>query len=87
MALPPGFYPKGEKGKVCRFKKAIYGLKQLPRAWFDKFSTAISQVGFVRSTFDHSVFIKRDGGIGAMGLVQWASWYVNRAGIGLTRDG
>lgn len=62
MALPPGFYPKGGKGKVCRLKKAIVGLKQSPRAWFDKFSTAISQVGFVRSTFDHSVFIKRDGG-------------------------
>lgn len=25
---PPGFIPQGEKGKVCRLKKAIYGLKQ-----------------------------------------------------------
>ena len=28
MLPPPGFIPQGEKGKVCRLKKAIYGLKQ-----------------------------------------------------------
>lgn len=23
--------------ELCKFKKAIYGLKQSPRTWFDKF--------------------------------------------------
>ena len=32
---------KGELQKVCRLKKSLYGFKQSPRAWFDKFSKAI----------------------------------------------
>ena len=32
MEQPPGFVAQGEFGKVCRLHKAIYGLKQSPRA-------------------------------------------------------
>ena len=32
MEQPPGFVAQGESGKVCRLHKAIYGLKQSPRA-------------------------------------------------------
>ena len=32
MEQPPGFVVQGESGKVCRLHKAIYGLKQSPRA-------------------------------------------------------
>uniref|UniRef100_A0A2N9E974 Uncharacterized protein n=1 Tax=Fagus sylvatica TaxID=28930 RepID=A0A2N9E974_FAGSY len=39
MAQPPGFESKGEC--VCHLKKSIYGLKQSPRAWFDKFNDII----------------------------------------------
>ena len=35
MEQPPGFVAQGEIGKVCRFRKSLYGLKQSPRAWFD----------------------------------------------------
>jgi hypothetical protein len=35
MAQPPRFESKGEY--VCHLKKSIYGLKQSPRGWFDKF--------------------------------------------------
>ncbi|KAL0286146.1 UNVERIFIED_CONTAM: Retrovirus-related Pol polyprotein from transposon RE2 [Sesamum angustifolium] len=36
---------RGEKQRmVCKLKKAIYGLKQSPRAWFDKFSRIIVYV-------------------------------------------
>uniref|UniRef100_A0A2N9HKE0 Integrase catalytic domain-containing protein n=1 Tax=Fagus sylvatica TaxID=28930 RepID=A0A2N9HKE0_FAGSY len=43
MAQPPGFESKGEY--VCHLKKSIYGLKQSPRAWFDKFSKAVVSHG------------------------------------------
>jgi len=45
MEQPPGYVAQGET-KICRLKKAIYRLKQTPRAWFEKFSLAISSIGF-----------------------------------------
>uniref|UniRef100_A0A2N9GH48 Integrase catalytic domain-containing protein n=1 Tax=Fagus sylvatica TaxID=28930 RepID=A0A2N9GH48_FAGSY len=57
MAQPPGFESKGEC--VCHLKKSIYGLKQSPRAWFDKFSKAVVSHGMTRSQADHSVFFKK----------------------------
>ncbi|XP_057443884.1 uncharacterized protein LOC130736046 [Lotus japonicus] len=33
MEQPPGLAAQGELGKVCRLKKSLYGLKQLPRAF------------------------------------------------------
>ena len=42
---------------MCKLKKAIYGLKQSPRAWFDKFSQVVFVARFRRSQADHSVFV------------------------------
>ncbi|KAG8488664.1 hypothetical protein CXB51_016731 [Gossypium anomalum] len=38
MQQPPGYVQYGSNGKplVCHLKKALYGLRQAPRAWFDK---------------------------------------------------
>ncbi|KAL5705661.1 hypothetical protein ACHQM5_023936 [Ranunculus cassubicifolius] len=41
MDQPLGYVMEGHSGIVCRLKKAIYGLKQSPRAWFDKFSSVV----------------------------------------------
>jgi hypothetical protein len=30
--IPPGFNSRETKGKVCKMKKSLYGLKQSPRA-------------------------------------------------------
>uniref|UniRef100_A0A2N9EKK0 Integrase catalytic domain-containing protein n=1 Tax=Fagus sylvatica TaxID=28930 RepID=A0A2N9EKK0_FAGSY len=57
MTQPPGFESTGEC--VCHLKKSIYGLKQSPRAWFDKFSKAVVSHGMTRSQADHSVFFKK----------------------------
>lgn len=40
MKLPPGFRAS-DPNKVCRLHKAIYGLRQAPRAWFAKLTTAL----------------------------------------------
>ena len=58
MEPPLSYVAQGET-KVCRLKKAIYGLKQSRRAWFEKFSLTISGFGFRRCHSDHSVFVRR----------------------------
>jgi hypothetical protein len=57
MAQLPGFESKGEC--VCHLKKSIYGLKQFPRAWFDKFSKAVVSYGMTRNQADYSIFFKK----------------------------
>ena len=58
MDLPPGLHTSSENRLVCRLKKAIYGLKQSPRAWYGKLSTALNRIGFKRSAADSSMFTK-----------------------------
>ena len=56
MEQPPKFVAQRESGKVCRLHKAIYDLKQSPRAWFGKFSEVVLKFGLQRCHSDHSVF-------------------------------
>ena len=56
MEQPLGFVVQGEIGKVCRFQKSLYGLKQSPCAWFGKFSHTVEKFGLQKSKSDHSVF-------------------------------
>ena len=42
---------------VCKFKKAIYGLNQSLRAWFEKSSRVVSKCGLQQCHSDHSIFI------------------------------
>jgi hypothetical protein len=43
---------------VCKFKKAIYSLKQASHAWFEKFSVVISSLGFVSTNHVSVIFVK-----------------------------
>lgn len=42
---------------VCRLRKARYGLKQSPWAWYDRFSAFRFEQGFKSSTADPSLFV------------------------------
>ena len=59
MEQPPGYVAQGESSEVCLLKKAIYGLKQSPRAWFHKFSQLLFSYGFVSTVSDPTVLRKR----------------------------
>nr|KYP57489.1 Retrovirus-related Pol polyprotein from transposon TNT 1-94 [Cajanus cajan] len=54
MDHPPGFIASGETHLVLR--RSLYGLKQSPRAWFGRFSSALIEFGVTRCEADHSVF-------------------------------
>lgn len=59
MTIPPGIpLPADFKGShpVCRLIKSLYGLRQAPREWFDKFAAAILTYGFTQSKSDNSLF-------------------------------
>ena len=61
MKQPEGFSVKGKKELVCNLKKSLYGLKQSPRMWYQKFDTCIQGLGFVRRNVDHYVYYKQVG--------------------------
>ena len=59
MEQPPGYVAQGKSTQVCLLKKAIYGLKQSPRAWFHKFSQLLIGYGFLSAVSDPTVMRKR----------------------------
>eukprot|EP00253_Pinus_taeda_P011306 PITA_11306 len=61
MKQPEGFAVKGKKELVCKLKNSMYGLKQSPRMWYQKFDTFIQGLGFTRSKADHCVYFKLIG--------------------------
>ena len=56
MEQSPRFVAQGVSGLVCRLCHSLYGLKQSPQAWFDRFNFVVQEFGMTRSTLDHSVF-------------------------------
>jgi hypothetical protein len=61
MKQPEGYVVKGKKELVCKLKKSLYGLKQSPRMWYQKFDTYMMGLGFTRSKEDHCVYSKLIG--------------------------
>ncbi|GJV53902.1 putative ribonuclease H-like domain-containing protein [Tanacetum coccineum] len=45
--------------KVYKVEKALYGLHQAPRAWYETLSTYLLDNGFYRGQIDKTLFIKR----------------------------
>ena len=46
MAQPEGFIKVGKEDYVLRLKKALYRLKQAPRAWNYKLDYTLNSMGF-----------------------------------------
>ncbi|KAM1806086.1 hypothetical protein ACFX11_029271 [Malus domestica] len=63
MIQPPGFVDSNHPQHVCKLKRSLYGLKQAPRAWYEAFYKAILSLGFLASSSDTGLFIKKDSTI------------------------
>lgn len=57
----PGFIAAEHEGKALRLRKALYGLRQAPRAWNVKLDTSLSQLGFARCSSDHNIYTRGKG--------------------------
>ncbi|XP_019086237.1 PREDICTED: uncharacterized protein LOC109126826 [Camelina sativa] len=53
---PLGFVDRDRPHYVCRLHKALYGVKQAPRAWYQELRSYLLTLGFVNSVADTSLF-------------------------------
>ncbi|GJT97208.1 putative ribonuclease H-like domain-containing protein [Tanacetum coccineum] len=59
---PPVFEDPDNPDKVYKVVKALYGLHQAPRAWYDTLATYLLSNGFQRGQIDQTLFIKSQKG-------------------------
>nr|GEX12069.1 putative ribonuclease H-like domain-containing protein [Tanacetum cinerariifolium] len=59
---PTGFEDLDYPNKVYKVVKAIYGLHQAPRAWYETLANYLLENNFQRGKIDHTLFIKRQKG-------------------------
>ena len=52
MSQPQGYIIAQHPDYVCRLHKSIYGLKQAPKAWFERFTGQLLQFGFIAPIVD-----------------------------------
>ncbi|GJW54561.1 ribonuclease H-like domain-containing protein [Tanacetum coccineum] len=60
VCQPPGFEDPDFPNRVYKVEKALYGLHQAPRAWYETLSTYLLDNGFQRGKINNTLFIKRD---------------------------
>nr|GEV47061.1 putative ribonuclease H-like domain-containing protein [Tanacetum cinerariifolium] len=59
VCQPLGFKDPDHPDKVYKVVKALYGLHQAPRAWYETLATYLLENGFHRGTIDQTLFIKK----------------------------
>jgi len=58
---PAGYVVASAEHKVYRLRKALYGLRQAPRAWNAKLDSTLLSLGFQRSSVEHGVYTRGAG--------------------------
>ncbi|GJR78172.1 putative ribonuclease H-like domain-containing protein [Tanacetum coccineum] len=59
VCQPLGFEDPEFTDRVYKVEKALYGLHQAPKAWYETLSTYLLENGFQRGTIDKTLFIKK----------------------------
>nr|GEX82526.1 ribonuclease H-like domain-containing protein [Tanacetum cinerariifolium] len=60
VSQPPSFIDPKFPNKVYKVVKALYGLRQAPRAWYATLSTFLVKSRYKRGIIDKTLFIKKD---------------------------
>lgn len=61
VSQPDGFHVKGKENMVYRLNKALYGLRQAPRAWNAKLDKTLKDMGFQRCPQEYVVYKIKKG--------------------------
>ncbi|GJZ41320.1 zinc finger, CCHC-type containing protein [Tanacetum coccineum] len=59
VTQPEGFIQQGNSGKVYKLTKALYGLRQAPRAWNVKLDQTLKSLDFKKCNLEQAVYTKR----------------------------
>ncbi|GJX38375.1 putative ribonuclease H-like domain-containing protein [Tanacetum coccineum] len=62
VCQPSGFEDPDFLDRVYKVEKALYGLHQAPRAWYETLSTYLLDIGVQRGKIEKTLFIRRDKG-------------------------
>ncbi|GKA42881.1 putative ribonuclease H-like domain-containing protein [Tanacetum coccineum] len=62
VCQPLGFEDPDFPDRVYKVEKALYGLHQAPKAWYETLSTYLLENRFQRGQIDKTLFIRRDKG-------------------------
>ncbi|XP_038711817.1 uncharacterized protein LOC120006011 [Tripterygium wilfordii] len=57
---PQGFEDPIHPSHVYKLNRALYRLKQVPRAWYERLTNFLLSTGFSRGTADKTLFVKKD---------------------------
>ncbi|GKA29872.1 retrovirus-related pol polyprotein from transposon TNT 1-94 [Tanacetum coccineum] len=82
VCQPPGFDDLEFPDRVYKVEKALYGLHQAPKAWYETLSTYLLDNGFQRGKIDKTLFIKR-----VKGDILLVQVYVDDIIFGSTKKG
>ena len=62
VTQPEGFVEKGKEDPVYKLSKALYGLRQAPRAWNIKLDRVLKEMEFTKCTKESAVYQKKEKG-------------------------
>jgi hypothetical protein len=66
MEQPAGFVANGKEGMVFKLLKSLYGLKQTPKQWHEKFDRTLTSADFVVNEGDKCVYYRYGEGEGVI---------------------
>lgn len=66
VTQPEGYEVKGKEQYVLRLSKALYGLRQAPKAWSVKLDKRLKKLGFRRCASEQAIYIR---GVGKKAII------------------
>ena len=61
-----GFVVSGSENKVYNLRKALYGLRQVPRAWNENLNIVLEDLGFTKCLKEPSLYRRQEKGFSSL---------------------